>query len=158
MLPNGREDIEGRGATLVVKLRKSGEITVSARLRSALGLSTAVVNLTSATDKPDWQREFHCHHFQVEIYLVVVGKIIAIWQDPDGIRVIHQVYSAGQSFSFLPGIFHDILTMPGSEHVTVKVPIKPGVDVLADRTTHVPDMPVEVKMAELLELAQKGEI
>lgn len=119
---------------------------------------TSETNLVEAADQPKWRGPYHCHSEQTLVYTVVAGVIVAVWSDPMTDRAIYNIYRAGQFFGFDPGVFHDILLVPGAKCIITKIPLEPRDYVPDDRVVHVPTMEVEDKMMWLLELAQKGKL
>ena len=96
-----------------------------------IGMQTRAVHATKA-DKLAWQGQFHRHLHQKEQYLVVRGAIASVSCSADNNEVDGKLHSSGTIVTFYAGVWHDILTTPGSEFVTIQV-ADPSVDVDGDR-------------------------
>lgn len=107
----------------------TGEIRCRMKPGAALDMRTKAVHVTKAAGLI-WQGQFHCHHLQQERYVVVSGAVAAVSLVGD--LVSGNIYRAGSCFAFEPGVWHDILTSPDAEFVTIQVAAV-GVDVEADR-------------------------
>lgn len=91
--------------------------------------------MTKATDLA-WQGQFHCHRSQVERYLVIAGTVAVVScratrSGRHGV-ISGNIYRQHSWFSFEPGVWHDILTTPGAEFVTLAVAAV-GADIEHDR-------------------------
>ena len=76
--------------------------------------------------KGGWQG-CHYHVYTQELYVVQRGEILVAHFAEDGMTTpFDAVYFAGDSFSFEPGVVHDVCTKPGSLFITIKTRLKSG--------------------------------
>ena len=101
------------------------------QLHRAIDTFTDQHHATKAA-KLAWQGQFHRHLHQKEQYLVVRGAIASVSCSADNNEVDGKLHSSGTIVTFYAGVWHDILTTPGSEFVTIQV-ADPSVDVDGDR-------------------------
>lgn len=126
-----REDLIGVHIEATMKPMPNGEIRCRLKTRSTVGMQTRAVHATKA-DKLAWQGQFHRHLHQKEQYLVVRGAIASVSCSADNNEVDGKLHSSGTIVTFYAGVWHDILTTPGSEFVTIQV-ADPSIDVEGDR-------------------------
>lgn len=148
-----REDLTGNNLDATIKVVGAGEIRTRLRINPRVGMRIAAVHATKPTEVA-WQ-EPHVHNFITETYVVVQGEIGAVSWGRQGEVVDGGVYGAGQSFIFNSGRWHNILTSPGAEFVTVQLN---GSAIATESDRVVADvLPVAVveKMAEVAALLEQ---
>lgn len=128
-----REDLKGVHIEATMKPMPNGEVRCRLKTKPALGMQTRAVHATKA-DRLAWQGQFHRHLHQKEQYLVVQGSIASVSCsfDGDDPTVSGKLHSSGTIVTFYAGVWHDILTTPGSEFVTLQI-AESDTDVEGDR-------------------------
>lgn len=126
-----REDLKGVCIETTMKPMPGGEVRCRMKTKPVLGMQTRAVHATKAA-KLAWQGQFHRHLHQKEQYLVVRGAIASVSCSADNNEVDGKLHSSGTIVTFYAGVWHDILTTPESEFVTIQV-ADPSIDVDGDR-------------------------
>ncbi len=128
-----REDLKGEYIEATMKPMPNGEVRCRLKSKTTLDMQTRAVHATRAT-RLSWQGQFHRHLHQKEQYLVVQGSIASVSCSFDGNdpTVTGRLHSSGTIVTFYAGVWHDILTTPGSEFVTLQI-AESDTDVEGDR-------------------------